>query len=51
MKTYVGVDVSIHYIQMSGQVLALAALRPGERALRTHWIGCLVGPRTGLDEV
>jgi hypothetical protein len=30
---------------------ALAALPPGQRARGTHWIGGLVGPRIGLDDV
>jgi hypothetical protein len=36
---------------MSGQLHAPAALPPGERAPGTHWIGCWVDPRVGLDDV
>jgi hypothetical protein len=34
---------------VSGQLHASAALIPGERSLRTCWIGGWVGPRAGLD--
>jgi hypothetical protein len=36
---------------MSGQLHALAALRPGERAPPTHWIRGWVGLRADLDAV
>jgi hypothetical protein len=34
---------------MSGQRYAPAALYPRERTPGTHWTGCWVGPRAGLD--
>jgi hypothetical protein len=36
---------------VSGQLHVPAALPPGDRAHGTHWIGGLVGPRAGLDDV
>jgi hypothetical protein len=57
MKTYGGVDVLIHVfltlavLEVSGQLHALAALPREERAHCTHWIGGLVGPRAGTDDV
>jgi hypothetical protein len=38
-------------MEVSGQLHALAALPPKERAPGTHWIGGLVGPRAVLDAV
>jgi hypothetical protein len=38
-----------HYVGVSGQRHALAALYPGERTHSTHWTGGWVGPRAGLD--
>jgi hypothetical protein len=45
MKAYRGVDVSIHIF------LTSAALPSGERTPGTHWIGGLVDPRAGLDDM
>jgi hypothetical protein len=36
---------------VSGQLHAPVALRPGERAPCTHWIGDWVGSRAGVDDV
>jgi hypothetical protein len=38
-------------MEVSGQLHALAALPPGERAPGIHWIGGWVGPRAILDTV
>jgi hypothetical protein len=38
-----------HYLEVSGQIHAAAAIPPGERVPSTHWIGGWVGPRAGLD--
>jgi hypothetical protein len=38
-------------MEVSGQLHALAALPPRERASGTHWIGDWVGPRAVLDAV
>jgi hypothetical protein len=56
MKTYGGVDIYTHVLtsallEVSGQLHALAALPPGERAPGTHWIRGWVGPRAGLDDM
>jgi hypothetical protein len=40
-----------HWMKVSGQFHAPAALPPEERAPSTHWIGNWVGPRAGLDDV
>jgi hypothetical protein len=37
-------------MEVSGQLHAPTALPP-ERARGTHWVGGLVGPRAGLDDV
>jgi hypothetical protein len=56
MKPYCGVDVETHfflpqhYLEVSGQLHAPAALLPGT-APGTHWIGGWMGPRTGQDDV
>jgi hypothetical protein len=39
----------LHYIGLSGQRHASAALYPGERIPGTHCTGGWVGPRAGLD--
>jgi hypothetical protein len=39
-----------HYMQVSGQLHAPAALPPGKRVPGTHWIGGWVGPRTAQDD-
>jgi hypothetical protein len=36
---------------MSGQLHALAALSPRERAPGTHWIGGWVDPRASMDDM
>jgi hypothetical protein len=36
-------------MEENGQFHAPAALHSGERAPGTHWIGCWVGLRAGLD--
>jgi hypothetical protein len=36
---------------VSGQLHALAALQPGERAPGNRWIGGWVDPRAGLDDM
>jgi len=38
-------------MDVSGQLHALAALPPGERAPSTHWIGGWVGPGDSLGAV
>jgi hypothetical protein len=38
-------------MEVSGQLQALAALPPRERAPDIHWIGGWVGPRAVLDAV
>jgi hypothetical protein len=38
-------------MEVSSELHAPAALPPGERAPGTHWIGVLVGPKAGLDNV
>jgi hypothetical protein len=55
MKTYVGVDVWIHIFLTSalagGECSASRTGRftPGEKS-PTHWIGCWVDPRAGLEK-
>jgi hypothetical protein len=58
MKAYGGgVDVQIHIFSTSAVIGSeWSASRPGrfspgERVPGTHWIGCWVDPRTGLDDV
>jgi hypothetical protein len=57
MKAYGGVDLYIHIFLTSALVgNELSASRPSrftpeERAPSTHWIGGLVDPRAGLDDV
>jgi hypothetical protein len=38
-------------MEVSGHLQASAALPPEEEPPGTHWIGCWVGPRAGLDAV
>jgi hypothetical protein len=51
MKTYGGMERELydawlrHLLEVSGQ------LNTGETAPGTHWIGCWVDPRAGLDAV
>jgi hypothetical protein len=40
-----------HYLEVSGQLHALAALSRKETAPGIHWIGGWVGPRAGLDDL
>jgi hypothetical protein len=40
-----------HWLEVSGQLHAPAALPPGKEPPGTHWIGGWLCPRTGLDEV
>jgi hypothetical protein len=57
MKAYVGMDVQIHiFLTSAGAGGEWSASRPGrftsgERTPGTHWIGDLVGPRAGLEDV
>jgi hypothetical protein len=57
MKTYGGADVWNHVILTSaivggeGSASRYGRFSAGEMAPGTHWIGGLVGPRTGLDDV
>jgi hypothetical protein len=57
MKAYGGVDVQIYVFLTSAQAggewsaSRLGRFAPGERAPGTHFIGGLVGPRAGLDDV
>jgi hypothetical protein len=57
MKAYGGVDVYIHVFFTSalagGEWSASRPCRftPGERSPGSHWLGCWVNPRTGLDGV
>jgi hypothetical protein len=57
MKTYVGADIESHVfltsVLVGGEWSAsgLGRFIPGERAPDTHWIGGLVGHRSGLDDV
>jgi hypothetical protein len=52
MKAYTRVDVQIHIILTSALVGGeWLASRPGRFTPGTHWIGCRVGPRAGLDDV
>jgi hypothetical protein len=57
MKAYGGVNVYIHLFLISALARGeWSASRPGrfipeERAPCTHWIGGLVDPRAGLDDV
>jgi hypothetical protein len=39
-----------HWLEVSGQFIAAAALSPG-KSPSTHWKGSWVGPRAGLDAV
>jgi hypothetical protein len=56
MKIYGEVDVQIHIFLTLGLVggewsaSRPGHVNPGERVLKTHWIGVLVGPRTSLDD-
>jgi hypothetical protein len=47
MKAYGGID-NLTSALVGGE---WSASRPGERAPGTHWIGCWVDPRAGLDNV
>jgi hypothetical protein len=38
-------------MEVCGQLHSPAAFTPGEKASGTHWVGGLVGPRTGLNDV
>jgi hypothetical protein len=38
-------------MEVSGQLHAMAALPPGERAPGTHWIGGWVDSSAGLDDM
>jgi hypothetical protein len=40
-----------HWLKVSGQLHTLSALSLRERFPGTHWLGCWVGPITGLDDV
>jgi hypothetical protein len=57
MKTYKGVDIWIHVFYTSALVggewsaSLPGRFTPGERAPDTHWIGGLVNPRAGLDDM
>jgi hypothetical protein len=57
MKTYGGVDILIHIFLTSaiagGEWSAShpGSFTPEERAPGTHWIGCWMDPRAGLDDV
>jgi hypothetical protein len=57
MKTYEGVDVQTHIFFTSalvgGEWSASRPCRftPGEMTLGNHWIGSLVDPRSGLDDM
>jgi hypothetical protein len=57
MKTYWGVEVELHaFLTSALDGDEWSTSRPGrftprERAPRTHWIGCWVGPRSVLDTV
>jgi hypothetical protein len=50
-------DVWIHVFLTSALAVGewstshLGPFSPGERAPGTHWLGCWVGPRAGLDDV
>jgi hypothetical protein len=44
-------DLNTRYRRVSGQLHALAALRPGGNGSDTRWIGDWVGPRDDLDAV
>jgi hypothetical protein len=56
MKAYAGVDIYIHIFLTSAlaegewQASSSGCFTPGERAPGTHWIGCWVDPRAGLDD-
>jgi hypothetical protein len=57
MKAYGGVDVYIHVFLISALIGdEWSASRPGrfmprERGPSTHWIGSLIDPRVGLEEM
>jgi hypothetical protein len=57
MKAYGGVDVQNYIFLTSALVggkwtaVRLGCFNPGERALHTHWIGCWMGPKAGLDDI
>jgi hypothetical protein len=57
MKAYGGVDVYIHIfltlalVGSEWSTLRPGRFIPGETAAGTHWIGGLVEPRAGLDDV
>jgi hypothetical protein len=57
MKAYGGADAYIRVFLTSALIIGeWSASRPrrfttGERCPGDHWIGCWVGPRTGLDDV
>jgi hypothetical protein len=56
MKTYRGsgcIDprfLDLYYFKVSGQLHASAAL-PSEKDPCTNWVGGLVDPKTGLDDM
>jgi hypothetical protein len=56
MKVFVGVNVQIYVFLTSAPAgsewlaLCTGSFTPGETAPLNHWIGGLVGPRTGLDD-
>jgi hypothetical protein len=52
MKTYGGVDVSIHIFLTSASASGeWSTSRPCRFTPGAHWIGGCVGPRAGLDDV
>jgi hypothetical protein len=52
MKASGGVDVYIHTFLISALAGSeWSASRPGSFTSGTHWIGCYMDPRAGLDDV
>jgi hypothetical protein len=57
MKAYGGMNVQIHIFLATAlaggewSALGLGRFTPGEKAPGTHWIGCWVDTRAGLDDM
>jgi hypothetical protein len=51
VDVYIDIFLTPALVVVSGQLHVPAALPLGKEPPGTHWIGGLVGPRTGLEDV